>query len=73
MNTPQNLLATRLRAAANGDVANGIPFSAWFNNQDGASFRLYPKEGTHPAEIALAKAHLFRDRDVVGVIRVSYV
>ena len=54
-----------------GDVTkNGIVFDYELVNADGAAFWLYVEPKHTDNDIANAKAHLMRERDVVGSIRI---
>ena len=47
---------------------NPIEFESWLTGPTGARFALYPKAGFHTEEeVKVAKAYLFRNRDVVSL------
>jgi hypothetical protein len=66
--TPEELAAARHCH----DVALGVAFDWWLVSAAGAGFALFREPHHTDADIFAAKAHLMRDRDVVGRIHVRY-
>jgi hypothetical protein len=59
-------------AKRHGDVTkNGVAFDWWLVNVNGACFMLMREDHHSDEDIALAKEHIRRDRDVVGRINVA--
>lgn len=52
------------------DVSAGVAFNWWLANIDGAGFALLREPHHTDADIAAAKAEIYRNRDVVGSIKV---